>query len=866
MANDEQGGNDVAKWSGFEVSLPPPFMEPIITAVNDFLEQVIVLLDIALFVLDITKAFVVGLVSPLLAVLDYLIDLLEGLLGDLRKAGLYLRGDWSAIEGTDTQWKKNFLGGYPKYEGRAFQWLNDGSDPGRPDFSEKSLVIGMFFYVSVDYSSIEKAIKALMSLLGFLGRVLENRTNTPLPINVRVSYPTISSDGSSLFSSEPPSEVLIEWDYQRPPSTLNISPLPPVYCLVEVSTIKEGLFLGYTKRANSKTQPEQVESGLLRQSEDKGGAPYKTYSGLSLLHRGERFAPYFHNEANDPEAPALIAIRDLNDGDFISGAKWSEIDFNNERPTVGCAYLTKGVSMRLHKDSLPVALKEIKSDGTPVFEEEPRSEVWVRVTPITFAAGFDFEEATANMKVKGSLHYVRNAKPQLYWLGADNSPKSLRCFKGNMKTSVFGQTSEPAKAYFPTANIDKFVEMIRASVVIWILCRPDLDPDVPVQGYAPTGLKSWEDEIRKYLCPLMGHDFYYGSRDDNEFWKARIFTVAERVADDFLKRIVARDFDPMLDRMIEEHYDNTAGLGLQEGDKGQKLQIPSGFTLTDDPESAAELDEMEFLELMKGQNWFSQWTGIWKNLKSLDWEEVDEFVEDAFNAGSGAKYHKSVCPPEGSPGYEHAEWRNVPVFFCYSDQQAKRDNGSLYKMQRSDLVQQYSGVNFTTYMRIIPCRNAFSHEVLSSVRTILGVALEQDIPGEWISFRPLDQMLRPIDEFLESIVDFLKGVRKGLAAIVEQILKYIKMIEARVMEIQNLIRQIQQVIAKLKDFRLEGDLKYLLLSSTGTSGLSTDFMMAENKPEDGAGAYGLGGCIVMGGVPLLLLDLFGAILSPSDDE
>ena len=137
---------DEAAWGGLRLEVPPPVLEPIITAVNNFLEMLVVFLDIVLVVLDIVKVFIVGLLNPLLAVLDALIALIESLANDLRKAGLYIHTDTYRGGGkTGVQHYEALKGGFSNWETRCFNWLIDTTDRNRPDFSTGTGVLGLFF-------------------------------------------------------------------------------------------------------------------------------------------------------------------------------------------------------------------------------------------------------------------------------------------------------------------------------------------------------------------------------------------------------------------------------------------------------------------------------------------------------------------------------------------------------------------------------------------------------------------------------------------------------------------------------------------------------------------------------------------------
>jgi hypothetical protein len=128
-------------------------------------------------------------------------------------------------------------------------------------------------------------------------------------------------------------------------------------------------------------------------------------------------------------------------------------------------------------------------------------------------------------------------------------------------------------------------------------------------------------------------------------------------------------------------------------------------------------------------------------------------------------------------------------------------------------------------------------------------------------------VLYPVEEIMEQIIATVKAIRDGLLALLEEILKYIRMIESRIMEIQQFIRKIQQLFNMFKDFSISADLGLLMVASAGTDGLLTDFLAADNKPDIPGSSYCMGGVVIAGGLPVILLELLQAIIvAASDDE
>ena len=159
----------MAEWKGLDVS-PPDLLEETRQQVSTFFEVLITILEIVLVTLSVVKVFLVGLINPLVVLLDVIIDFIEGLLLDLRQVGFYLHGDFVYLKGD--QGFDNFIkktsGGYSAYEQRMVDRLLDRNDSGRPDLSSSSAVLSLFFYTSVggvnEIFQLIEFVKALMKL------------------------------------------------------------------------------------------------------------------------------------------------------------------------------------------------------------------------------------------------------------------------------------------------------------------------------------------------------------------------------------------------------------------------------------------------------------------------------------------------------------------------------------------------------------------------------------------------------------------------------------------------------------------------------------------------------------------------------
>lgn len=137
MPNPEQGPQNqgiVGTWQTISLEVPD-FLEPVREAIDAFFSFLIQILNILLAVLEILKIFATGLLDPLIALIEIIKAIIEALLNDLRQLGIYIHGDFYALEGPDFS---ALRGGYTTFEGRMVGRLQDTQDPNRPNISEFS--------------------------------------------------------------------------------------------------------------------------------------------------------------------------------------------------------------------------------------------------------------------------------------------------------------------------------------------------------------------------------------------------------------------------------------------------------------------------------------------------------------------------------------------------------------------------------------------------------------------------------------------------------------------------------------------------------------------------------------------------------
>jgi len=177
----------MAEWKkvgGDQIPKVPADLEFLSESINDVVGFLTNLLDIALTSLEIVKAFAVGNIDPILAIIDATIDEIEAILKDMLNAGFYFTGDWFLL----TPPFENLRGGYSSFEGRMVGRFTDVSDQTRPQFGEKVPVFAVFFYTSASFPNVHILLGFLKSLAEFFNFDFRLRPTQGTPISLSVSY------------------------------------------------------------------------------------------------------------------------------------------------------------------------------------------------------------------------------------------------------------------------------------------------------------------------------------------------------------------------------------------------------------------------------------------------------------------------------------------------------------------------------------------------------------------------------------------------------------------------------------------------------------------------------------------------------
>lgn len=891
--------DEAAKWGGLELELPPPFLEPIITAINDVLELIVVFLDIVLVVLEICKVFVLGLVGPILAVLEALIALIESLANDLRKAGFYIRYDEEFFNNKNFQENlTNCMGGYSNWESKCFNWLIDSSDPNRPDFSTASGVLGLFFYMSVDISEVIRLIKTMMSLIRLFSNYPGKGTMLQTPTDLKFEFkrdPFTAAGWSDMWESDeaPPKMGELTWGFSAAPANalgMAMPAFPPDACILEISTIRDGLMVGAQRQVPGTTDANKQKNSFVPAPTMDGGGPLRIYGGTRTLVGGKNgqrpdqlLNGYDAVNLTNSGKGAVWLVKNPEDPNPISLAEWVNaeswgagkgpimqkqvvIHHNN-----AMLYFFPEFKYTLIQEEMPYALKEV-TNGKPVPESEPAREVYVRI-----AAGTDsvvmFEPMHSMNKVQESLKTKSEGISGYVIENIDNPLEPLKTEHFPWPNSR-GRLSQPIKVTFPSEAQKDFMKMIKVAVCIALLCRGELDED-PADQKEPNPKDSGFWKVSKQVLQGFGFAGGWGGQVYETggvtpgTWapsKVSIATAAENIAEAFQRRAGSIP-DAVFEGLVKAHGKNL--LFYMGGTRSHPLvdgTIPSFSTTCGVMSPEGKKYHFDGSEKYATNTLFDhcntfetgqeRYIGAHLNYEA-PWDKITRGTYHQSFKFYGVKQGvKASQFPSNDAGMIKIENDNLPVMIGMTQQSF----GSLDETAIFDMM------SFAAKREavVVPARNCFTRAQLQSALAVLNVATSGVSEGNWIAVRPLETILLPVEEFLEKLLNWLKTVRDGLLAIVKQILDYIRMIEARIMEIQQLIRKIQAILRMFADFTVSAELHMLVCTGAGTQGLISEFMQSENKPDDGQGAVGTGLVVVAGGLPLIILDLLKAIFAASD--
>lgn len=154
-----------------------------------------------------------------------------------------------------------------------------------------------------------------------------------------------------------------------------------------------------------------------------------------------------------------------------------------------------------------------------------------------------------------------------------------------------------------------------------------------------------------------------------------------------------------------------------------------------------------------------------------------------------------------------------------------------------------------------PVRAQAALRILGSVRDSKDLV---DPTGEWLKKAFF------IDVYFVEFLKQLKLVLKTLEGYIQALLKYIDILKQRIASLRAFIDKIRAIIQQLLNLKFPAGISYLLSVSEGTQGLVESFSSAANKPPSGEFLTSTYATLVIGGAPVVVVDLIKALLGADE--
>lgn len=861
------------QWGGLQIRFSVPEIQEAITAVNGVFDLIITALDIALTVLNIIKSFVSSILNPVRAIIQQLIQALQNVILDFRKAGFYVNGDWYLLGDTT---RDQLRGGYQGYQRRMLTRLLDRTDLERPTFTDSTTVLALFLYVGVNISFVDgladtsrfNLINQLVAgFAQFFGFSI-SPSPLPIPAGVRAQFaggttrrPTGGAPASSVATFRATlsrtlgrTSTILQWGLAQSPQTNSAVPTPPVPpdgFLVEISVFPDGLYAGYLAPTPASTggvagvppegsdeTPSSYSTGLYQEADT--GRPLQIFGGKDSIKidEGVDWNASFDGTTLRPGARPAFFLTSLDSTQLIRSNVFDGPDttkYYNQRTIyvphaeVLAQALVGGVySLELTADDLPWQTP-ILEDGTPDFDHAVKA-------------------TTAFVRVLSCSNKVV-AKDTFRWnLIPVTTPESANIVPAAVGTTGLGvaDRSSPSpitNVTFPLPEADVYIQAINTALAVMVLSRSDLtlpdstlDPslvtvlaeEVTIPGtdtqvqrqatFVATGLESFAQN----LLPLFGNprDYFSSNAQPASFGtdlRSKIGVLADQIVEHQgnLPQALLRSQLALFNRLVEWTWSDSEVEGAS-GNAALDVSILQSLTTTD-----AEGGELPMYVAKNAQSFFNYQTAPTRSVvRASELGVLATYTQEDHGFGWGIDQI-----PNSS--------REAPIV-------VPRGGTSAFY-----------------------ARKLFTNEVYSDAARVLGlVVAESTATGGWISFRPFASVgnLSGLQDVASLIQNFLESVAAGIQGGEDLILHFISMLEQRVREIQEIIRRIRSYLAIPLSIEIP-DAVGLALVANGMNGVVSGLTTANNQPTDGPQVHTGGIVILAGGVPAIITDLILLLVS-----
>lgn len=822
-----------------------PSLEPILRPINAVLATIdsvlsflIALLNVANVILNVIKVFLIGLLDPIRAIVEAIIEEIRAFINDLRQLGVYLTGDFKEIEDLNTI---EFLrGGYGQYENRMLRRLLNRRDSTRPDFTSRSAVVALFVYLSS--GDIFALIELIQKFRAFFGD-RNPRGAAPYPSPTAPEYALgMFGQSASLFRSAgevaaDPDAVTLTWAM---PNDGGLFTAPPAGFLIHVSTLAEGFGVRTLKALSGDKDTAYLTSAGI---DPTNGTELRLYGGVDDLQYEASL------EIKDPQANRLYLsvnqgvplippsqVKDLAGMTYFAGVG-------------GFSKLFPGASFTatLKLADLPPGIAVTASNGTVTVESTPVSTFYVRVRAVSQGYVDRLGPAAAGtlskpVRVTGTQRVaqvtadmVRNTTKTILRVYPTSDSQTD---KENVSKLV-GAASAPTVLSVPNLG---FVQATKNAFALMLLVRADYtearreddgsfsDPIDPGSYLPGTGTGLEDKTNRRFFAESV---------------KPKVFEMEDPVA---FRTLIRRRAEMMADRFLAE-------------------PPPDGVV-------SALADQIETLTTFQWEDINTAWEGfgtIWESLENADTTYGIAANPVGFpvgkprarllrgpGGGSSKWITRSVFPETEITARTSNIFTNPGAFYMGSG--CSDNTPVLYRADStSPSATTYPlSINFIRSELVLDFTGPL--EAAATLLRVVGAANSPALPGgSWLNIRLFDEALAPLDTLLTQVEKFLLGILDGLQGMIDKIIAYIEAIQARIFQLQQLIELIRSLLRALTAFDLPSA-SGLLLVENGTDGVVAGLVSSGNKPNDSTEAYGGGVLVMAGGLPVLLLEILELLL------
>jgi hypothetical protein len=893
--------DNIGKWATAPLyePWPPEWLTEFKQKVDTLAKFLIASLELVNVMLDVIKAFLIGINDPISALIKALVKEIKKILKDLQQIGLYFTSDRKLMQYPF----KDILGGYQGAEKRMIGRLTDRTDIGRPDVSANTLMIGAMFYVSADTNSIYNLVETINKLLALFSFDISGGAFAPVQ-NLVATYtakdPTYKPTfGKDVFST--PKNIDVSWQQS---TTLNVSginiPLPvgAENFIVEVSTIPDGLPIYITRQDSLKASPggangegkPQLKLYPLHIKEDGAEIPFRLFGGTDRLIYTDQFnyelvtdqdgklnsgGAFIHTFLKDnPAQPIPIHLLIDDSG--------SDPVYFLQKTFIHKPFFPGNYNLKIPLKELPKAIK-VTGTGSDLKIEEDTDNVpttyYFRVTPC------------------GSLAtnpYSAYNVPAYFIYSGSNAGRVLE------NKVPMGKPSTPYQLIVPRDTTALYQASIESALLCLFLSRPDLDTEARKTPFLDEdkqkirGLLGIEPEkfFEKEMAVADFHKFLrelVKSKTYEIMSKSGILSqqVEQFVVDSSkeLREFTWRNFKQTLPDMTLRECFGLVGDAIDTDDGGvcpnAKSLILGSLELepivreniivsSDDPLPAPipavfpiAIPLEEYTKQLSLNTAFASSSiskpGGWEDAQS----EMADYLTNAIRKGEDNQPFTSVID-----GLESVFLADKNTYFQAIKRTANRvlpKGGSPLIYSELDGLKAFwssggtssSNPLYFTRDALIDYNNGLLLTQAAFVLNIATSSLDKRSESDWDFVRLGDNgLILFVEQFMNTILNAVEAIMQGLQGIIDAILKFIDFIQQRINEVQNLIRRINALIQAIGLFEIPS-VSMLLFASNGTDGVLRDLISAEDKPSDPNTAYGFGALALMP-IPLanVVVDLF----------